>query len=201
MILDQTLEQSLLAQRAASGADRYDEVWEGIYMMAPMPDHEHQRIVGRWTRILDEIVTDAGRGDVVPGVSISDRIENWQNNYRVPDVAVFLNSTNAVNHGNFWYGGPDFAIEVISPDDQTLKKLDFYAKVNTPELLLIHRNPWKLQLYRNLSHQMQLAESSEPDQPERILCRSIGFEVQLQVLDDQPRICVSHPESGKTWVV
>ena len=45
MINDQTLANELLAARHASGADRYDEVWEGIYMMAPMADNDHQRLV------------------------------------------------------------------------------------------------------------------------------------------------------------
>jgi hypothetical protein len=44
-ITDPAIEEHLLAAREASGADRYDEVWEGVHMMAPMPNDEHQLVV------------------------------------------------------------------------------------------------------------------------------------------------------------
>jgi hypothetical protein len=28
-----------------SGADRHDEVWDNVFMMAPMPNHEHQLLI------------------------------------------------------------------------------------------------------------------------------------------------------------
>jgi len=49
MILDPDLEEKLRAQRAAWGGDRYDEVWEGVYMMMALPKNEHQRFVARLT--------------------------------------------------------------------------------------------------------------------------------------------------------
>ena len=131
MIHDLDLERRLQAERAACGADRYDEVWEGVYMMAPMPNDEHQMIVNALAAILQDLIGWPGLGQVRPGVNVSDRCEGWQQNYRVPDVAVFLNDTKAVNHTAFWLGGPDLAIEVVSPGDQTLEKLDFYARVNS----------------------------------------------------------------------
>lgn len=67
LINDRQLEQRLRAERAASGADRFDEVWDGVYCLAPMPNHLHQLLVGRWTRALDEIVKDAQLGVVLPG--------------------------------------------------------------------------------------------------------------------------------------
>jgi hypothetical protein len=36
MINDASLERDLIALREATGADRYDEVWEGMYMMSPL---------------------------------------------------------------------------------------------------------------------------------------------------------------------
>ena len=50
--------------------------------------------------------------------------------------------------GTFWYGGPDFAVEVISPFDRSRKKFEFYARVGVRELLLVNRKPWSLELYR-----------------------------------------------------
>ena len=146
VIRDPILEEQILADRAKSGADRYDEVWEGLYITAPMPNDEHQMLVGRFTRVLDEVITDHELGQVRPGVNISDRVEDWRQNYRVPDVAVFLNNTKAINHDSFWHGGPDFAIEIISPGDQARDKLAFYAATQTRELLIIDRAPLQLEL-------------------------------------------------------
>ena len=134
LITDPDLEQRLQAERRALGADRYDEVWEGTYMMARMPNDEHQQLVNRFAAIFQDAIDWPGLGHVRPGVNVSDRIDDWQNNYRVPDVAVFLNGGHAENRGAFWYGGPDFAVEVISPDDRTLEKLPFYEMVRVREL-------------------------------------------------------------------
>ena len=149
IIHDALVEERLKAERAASGADRHDEVWENVYMMSPMPNHEHQVLVGRFTRVLDEIVADAEAGDVVPGVNVSDRVAGWETNFRVPDVAVFLKTTRAVNHDQFWCGGPDFVVEIISPHDQTRQKLGFYGAIGTRELLVVDRDPWQLEFYRH----------------------------------------------------
>ena len=35
LIQDPQLEQELIAKRRETGADRYDEVWEGVYVMSP----------------------------------------------------------------------------------------------------------------------------------------------------------------------
>ena len=56
MILDRELEQQLRAERSARGADRYDEVWEGIYMKAPAPNDEHQELVMELGAILPEVI-------------------------------------------------------------------------------------------------------------------------------------------------
>ena len=56
VILDPELAERLRAERAAWGGDRYDEVWEGTYMMAPMPNNEHQAIVNGLTAILQDII-------------------------------------------------------------------------------------------------------------------------------------------------
>jgi hypothetical protein len=78
LITDRELEQRLQAARHAAGADRYDEVWEGTYMMTPMPNDEHQQLVSRFAAIFQDVIDWPGLGHVRPGVNISDRIEKWQ---------------------------------------------------------------------------------------------------------------------------
>ena len=42
VIMDERLADRLREERKAAGSDRWDEVWEGTYMMAPLPNNEHQ---------------------------------------------------------------------------------------------------------------------------------------------------------------
>jgi Uma2 family endonuclease len=148
LIRDSSLEERILAQRRASGADRWDEVWEGVYVMAPLPNDEHQDVQAKLVAILQTVIGWSGLGLVRAGVNVSDNEENWTYNYRCPDVAVFLKGTTAQNRREFWLGGPDFAVEIVSPKDASREKLDFYARVGVRELLIIDRQPWSLQLYR-----------------------------------------------------
>jgi hypothetical protein len=42
LIDDPRLEEELKAERKAWGADHHEEVWEGVYVLAPLPNDEHQ---------------------------------------------------------------------------------------------------------------------------------------------------------------
>ena len=119
LIVDRELEHKLRAERKRSGADRFDEVWTGVYVMNPMPNDQHQQLVNRFSAIFQDVIDWPGIGDVRPGVNVSNCLENWRQNYRVPDVAVFLKEGTAQNHDEFWHGGPDFAVEIVSTDDRT----------------------------------------------------------------------------------
>src|SRR4051812_15257061 len=126
LIENPKLVAKLLRQRRLLGADRYDEVWDGVYIMSPMADDEHQRLVGKFTRVFDECVGDAGLGEVRPGVNVSDRVKGWKKNFRIPDVAVRMNNGLARILKNHWVGGPDFIVEIVSDRDRSRQKLDFF---------------------------------------------------------------------------
>src|SRR4051794_22303199 len=127
LINDRELEEKLRAERQAKGLDRWDEVWEGVYVMPPMPNDEHQFIQSRLITILDIVIGMPGLGEVRGSVNVSDRQDDWRDNFRCPDVCVFLKGTSAQNLQSFWLGGPDFAVEIVSPGDSAWDKLDFYA--------------------------------------------------------------------------
>ncbi|MEZ6118896.1 MAG: Uma2 family endonuclease [Pirellulaceae bacterium] len=203
LIRDPILEERILAERAARGADRFDEVWEGVYVMPPMPNDEHQMLVGRFQRILDEIIGDASLGHVRPGVNVSDRTEAWQQNYRVPDVAVFLNNSSAVNCDAFWYGGPDLAVEILSPGDQDRDKLPFYAQVKTKEVLIVDRNPWQLELYRwqAVTKSLQCVGTSTAASNQTVMCQTVPIGLQLQTGTHRPVILIELRDSQKTWSI
>ncbi len=201
LITDRELEQRLQAARHAAGADRYDEVWEGTYMMAPMPNDEHQQLVSRFAAIFQDVIDWPGLGHVRPGVNVSDRIEKWQENYRVPDVAVFLNGGRAVNYGAFWYGGPDFAVEVVSPDDRTLEKLPFYAAVHVREVLVVHRQPWRLELLAWRDDRLVALENTTEPAGKAVVSGVLPFSFRLVAGQVRPQIEVIHLDGHRQWLV
>jgi hypothetical protein len=107
LIRDCSISRRMIARRKALGHDRYDEVWNGVYIMSPIPNDEHQQLVSHMTYIMEDVIGLPGLGDVRPGINLSDRVKGWKKNYRVPDVVVFLKGGIAVNHGTHWCGGPD----------------------------------------------------------------------------------------------
>lgn len=202
LVTDPNLEEQLIAQRRAAGGDRYDEVWDGVYVMSPLASNEHQDLVGEITAILKLTIEWTGVGDVFPGVNVSDRRDNWEQNYRCPDVAVFLTGTQAVDRGTHWFGGPDFAVEIVSPNDRTREKLPFYEKVSTRELLIIDRDPWLLTLYRLLEGQLVEVGTSSSDDAEELASEVIPLTWRLTGGDrPEPKIQIAHSDGVQRWTI
>ena len=201
VIHDPWLEQKIIAERQASGADRYDAVWEGVYIMTPLANNEHQKLVTAISRILYEVIVESESGDVFAGTNVSDREDDWKQNYRCPDVAVYLNDTHAENRDSHWYGGPDFAVEIISPNDRAREKLDFYAKVNTRKLLIVDRDPWALELYRLQDKQLVPAGKSTLDDSTVLSSEVVPLSWQLIPGDKSPKIEVSHTDGEQRWSI
>ena len=200
-ILDPHLEERLIAERRAAGADRYDEVWEGVYVMAPMPNNEHQDFVGDWTTVFKIAVQWPKLGSAYPGINVSDRTDDWTKNYRCPDVAVFLNDTTAENRGAYWYGGPDFAIEIISDGDRTREKFDFYANIDTRELLIVDRDPWALELYRLSDGELGLVGKSTPDDSQVLQSDVVPLSFFMKPGDERPAVEILHNDEQQTWSI
>ena len=200
VVLDKSILSSLLQERARSGQDRFDEVWEGTYMMAPAPNNEHQVIGTKLARYLDQVIGDSGRGSVMTTVNVADRDEGWDKNYRIPDVAVFLNDGKAVDCGAYWRGGPDLAIEIVSEGDRSRDKLDFYAEVGTREFLVVDRNPWRLEMYLLSDGAFQSLGLMKVNDSE-VISESIevGFSLKEDSLNDRPAIQVSDKRSSNIW--
>ncbi len=201
LITDLELKEDLIAKRRAAGGDKYDEVWEGVYVMAPMANDEHQYLVKELTIILGIAIDWAGLGETRPGVNVSDRPDDWTSNYRVPDVAVFLNDTQAENRDTFWYGGPDFGIEIVTPNDQSLDKLPFYASVGTRELMLVDRDPWQLSLYRLVENEMVGVATSNPADSNQLASEVLPLTFRLTSHGDQLTIGITHHDGQQSWSI
>jgi Uma2 family endonuclease len=201
LITDTNLEERLIAQRRADGTDKYDEVWEGMYVMAPMANNEHQDLVDDLCTILTLAVKWPGLGRVNPGVNVSNCKTQWQENYRCPDVAVFLNETQAEDCGTHWFGGPDLAIEIVSPFDRSAEKLPFYTQVGVRELIFIHRDPWAIVLYRLTGAELIETGRSTIADSRLLTSEVVPLNWQLKLLNGQSVIQVSHHDGEQNWTI
>lgn len=202
LILDAGLEKRLIEERQAWGADKHDEVWEGVYVMAALPDDEHQEIAARLVRILDETLGDTAGARVRGGVNLAGLdVEDWKQDFRVPDVALFLRDTAAANRETHWRGPADFLVEITSPGDRTREKVPSYETLGVVELLIVDRHGWNLELYRHDGARLRLVGTSSPESGEALRSRSLDLAFQLVPAEGRPRIRVTHPASGRAWDV
>jgi Uma2 family endonuclease len=198
LILDPTLEQRIRAERDDPTVNRRDEVWEGVLVVPPQANNDHQRIVAK----LAYAFVSGVNGDadsVFPGCNVSDRDKDWTYNYRDPDVAVYLAGTKAKDSGTHWVGGPDLAVEVTSPGEDPRQKLDFYAKVKTREVLIVDRDPRLVELYQLRRGKLVSAGTSDATTPTVLASGALPLTFQVQSAKPRPTILVRHTATGQTW--
>ena len=117
--------EALIERRRKLGLDLYDENWEGCYHVVPAP-HPAHGFVGHELAVL---LASAAETQGLVGLGPFNVGE--PDDYRVPD-------------GGYHRGLPDtvfvptaaIVVEVVSPDDETFAKFDFYAAHGVEELLI-----------------------------------------------------------------
>ena len=187
------------AKRATSDGHKWNEVWEGVLVMPTLPNDEHQEIQNRLQVAFTLFCEQNGLGKVRGGVNVTDRHPDWKENYRCPDVVVYMDGNPAVNHGTHWLGGPDFLAEIISEGDLAWDKLDFYAKVNTREVLIVDRDPWALELYQLRAGKLKLAGRSDLTNPAVLTSSVLPLTFQLRAGSPRPIIDITHTGTSQTW--
>ncbi len=197
LILDPDRELQVRQRWPGLNEDRWTEVWEDVTVMSPVPNNDHQNLVNSLGGVFWLVISQNSLGTVYQGVNLSDRTPNWLENYRNPDVTVFLNGNPAADHGTHYVGGPDFAVEVVSPGETPAAKFAFYAAVGTRELLVVHRDPWRLELFALDAGQLKPAGSS----PAVVASATLGLTFQLVDATPRPRVAVTHPATGGAWSV
>ena len=177
--------------------DRLTEVWEGVTVVSPIANDQHHDIAGGLYTVFYFVFQMGGLGVARTSVNLTDRTPDWKSNYRNPDAVDFLHGTAAVNHETHWVGGPDLAVEVISPGETPSAKFGFYESIGTRELLIVNRKPWRLELFALADGKLQLVGSS----PGVCTSAALGLTFQLVDATPRPRIAVTHPATGGAWSV
>lgn len=199
-IRDSLLEDQLIAERRRTGADRYDEVWDGEYVMSPLANNEHQLLASRLSAIFHEVL--GGGADVwsLAGANVSDQEVAWTKNFRCPDVVVVLPGSQAEDRGTHWFGGPDLVVEIVSEGDASYEKFDFYGAIAVREALIIDRDPWSLEMYAlNPQGTLVLAGRCDLEQGGFVASKVLGAELRLIAQQPRPAIEVLQPASGHRW--
>ena len=184
---------------AESENNNHDEVWDGVSLVSPLANNEYQEVVTNLGTIFNVLFGWTGLAHIMAGANVSDREDQWEHNFRCPDVVVYLKGTTARNLGTHWQGGPDFAVEVVSPNDRSRQKFDFYAKVGTRELLIVDRDPWILELYRLQEGDLKLVARSNLDRPDLLISEVLPLTFRLVEGDPRPGIEITHSDGVQRW--
>jgi Uma2 family endonuclease len=138
--------EHILAWRKETGADRFDEMWEGVLHMGPLATKGHERFRFELQSYLDQRWRKRTGGEVCsmnvcpPG--------GWPHNYRVPDLILWTPDRAWMDRETHFEGPPLVAIEIYSgPDDEAYDKLPFYAALGVPEVWIIDRDSKQVDLF------------------------------------------------------
>ena len=139
--------EHILRERRISGADQWDEVWEGVLHMVPPPNVEHQDLewhIETWLRRF--WVSSVRKNKVYHQVALSPD-QDWVHNYRTPDIVLFTSTHLKFLRPTYCHGPCTVAVEVRSPNDETHEKFDFYAQLAVPEIWVIDRDSKKPEIH------------------------------------------------------
>ena len=120
--------QALLERRRRWGADIHDEVWDGVLHMAPAPEYRHAAIAQQLAELLGPPARAAGLWPTMHEFNIGDS----ERDYRVPDGGL-----HRPGAGGTWLPTAALVVEILSPGDETMAKLPFYAAHNVDEVLIV----------------------------------------------------------------
>lgn len=118
--------EAVIERRRRLGLDRFDEMWEGSYHMVPGPGPDHAMMQAVVMAALNPHLRSAG---LIPMGQFN---LGEADDYRVPDGGA-LRARWAESK---FVPTAALVVEIVSPDDETWAKLDFYAVREVDELVI-----------------------------------------------------------------
>lgn len=142
--------EALLARRRALGLDGHDEVWEGVYHVAPHAHSDHGIVEA-------ELGAALGARAKARGLRPSGAFNlGTPEDYRVPDLGF-----HEGRPGSTYVGTVAVVVEVLSPDDETWAKFGFYAARGVRELLVADPAERTVRCWRLVEGAYEPADASE----------------------------------------
>jgi Uma2 family endonuclease len=141
--------EHILEWRKRTGIAQRDEVWEGVLHMSPEPNYEHQNFESSLEFWLRSYWARPLRAKVLHRINLAlpDAGNSWVDNYRIPDLILLTRDRFFINCDTHFEGGPEVVVEIRSPDDESDKKLPFYAQLGVLEVWIIDRDTKEIALY------------------------------------------------------
>lgn len=118
---------ALLERRRSLGLDGCDEMWDGVLHMNPGPHGRHHRIQQQLAELLGPLAFAAGLVPAMGNFNIGEK-----DDYRIPDGGLHRSGPDEL-----FYPTVALAVEIVSPGDETWKKLPFYAAHGVDEVLIV----------------------------------------------------------------
>jgi Uma2 family endonuclease len=147
--------EALIEERRRTGAECWDELWDGELHIAPPPSGLHQRVGMELAMVLNPLAKARGlvgsyeTGLFRPGTDLD---------YRVPDQ-VYARPELATERG---VDGPaELVVELISPGDETYAKLGFYADLGVGEVLVVHPEERRVELFVARGREVVLVQADD----------------------------------------
>ncbi len=116
----------LIERRQALGQDRRDEVWDGVYHVAPEASNRHERVLFQLVRVLGPFADRARL------ISLGPTNVGRPLDFRVPDLGFLRREEDPV-----WNPTAALVVEIVSPRDESRRKADFYFRVSVEEFLIV----------------------------------------------------------------
>ena len=96
--------------------------------MIPAPGHAHARIAQQLAELLGPLARAAGLEATIHEFNLGDS----ERDFRVPDGGL-----HRPDAAEIWHPTAALIVEIVSPGDETLEKLPFYAKHHVDEVLIV----------------------------------------------------------------
>ncbi|OWK40913.1 Uma2 family endonuclease [Fimbriiglobus ruber] len=125
-----------------SDAARWDEVWNGVLHIPPMPNGMHQEFALDLAAYLKYRWGKPNRGLVRQEANLTTPEDeaDWTHNYRIPDIVLVSSDRLHIDKNEYLAGAPLVVVEIRSPGDETYDKLPFYAALGVPEVWVFDRD-------------------------------------------------------------
>lgn len=118
--------EALIARRRALGLDLHDEVWNGEYHMSPAAHPWHGYLDDELAVLLRPLARRAGLVGTGP-FNLGE-----PGDFRVPDRGLHRHLPYTV-----FVPTAALVVEIVSPDDETWDKMDFYASHGVDEVMVV----------------------------------------------------------------
>ncbi len=141
-----TIPEYVLEERRRTGADRWDEMWEGTLHMPPAPNRDHQDFEFELQAWLKQVWARPRGCRVHHQINLA-MFGRWPDDYRIPDLLLLTPDRFQIDHNEYFEGAPTVTVEIHSPGDEAYEKLEFYAGLDVPEVWIIDRDTRVLELF------------------------------------------------------